>query len=479
MQHVIRIGNAAAFWGDRIAAAAELAAQEPRLDVITMDYLAEVSMSILARQRARDAQAGFPADFIEAMALLAPLLVQRRREQPDAPLRVITNAGGLAPRACAQACARVLLEHGGPACEGMRIGIVSGDDVLPLLRDSGDEDDDALKHLESGDPLATVRDRLVTANVYLGAAPIIESLRQGVDIIITGRVADPSLTVAPCIWHHRWQLHQNDRIAGATVAGHLIECGTQVTGGISTGWLDVPDLAHIGYPIAEVAGDGSCVITKPRTTGGRVTESIVKEQLLYEIGDPDAYLSPDVTASFLSLEVHDEGHDRVRVSGAKGRAAPPKLKVSATYRAGYSAAGTLTIVGRDALAKAMRCAEVVETRLRDAGAQPRRWLVECLGSGGAVPLESLRRENDADGFSEIVLRLSGADERREVVEQFARELMPLVTCGPQGVTGYAEGRPRVHEVYGYWPCLIDRARVKPIVELLEVRPAGAMREVAR
>jgi hypothetical protein len=342
----------------------------------------------------------------------------------------------------------------------MRIGIVTGDDVLPALRDNPS----GFPHLETGQPLSTVLSSLVTANAYVGASPVIDALSRGADIVITGRVADPSLTVAPAAHHFGWRTDDYDRLAGATVAGHLIECGAQVTGGISTDWLDVPNPADIGYPIAEIANDGSCVITKPPNTGGRVDQPIVKEQLVYEIGDPANYISPDATVSFLSLRLEDDGVDRVRVQGAIGRPPPKTYKVSATYRAGYRASGMLTIFGRDAVTKARRCGEIILARLRQAGFNPPRSRVECLGAGDVAP--GATTPNTA--ATEVVLRVSVYDSRREVVDRFTRELAPLVTGGPQGVTGYAEGRPAVREVFGYWPTLIDRSAVRTQVDILEV-----------
>ncbi len=448
---VLRVGNACGFWGDSPEAPARLVAQAPDLDVLTLDYLAEVSMSILAKQRRRDPKAGFPADVLAVVRSLVPAWKSGRR------LRVVTNGGGLNPRGCAEACAAILREAG----VGLKIGVVSGDDVLARFTDA--TECDVLRHFETGESLGAVRGKLVTANAYLGAGGIAEAIRGGAELVITGRVADPSLTVGPCMAHFGWTPSDFPKIAGATIAGHLIECGQQVTGGISTHWLDVPGNADIGYPIVEVAEDGSCVVTKPAGTGGEVSERTVKEQLLYEIGDPEQYLSPDATVSFLGLKLADDGADRVRVSGAIGGAAPGSYKVSATYSAGYKAAGTLSVFGRDAIAKARRCGEVVREKLRRAGCEPREFLVECLGSGDVVP--GVGRRED---LMETVLRIAAADERREVLEAFARELMPLVTGGPQGTTGYADGRPAVREVFGYWPTVIPRDWVRPAVELMEV-----------
>ena len=344
MTRPLRIANTCAFWGDSIDASARLIGQDPNVDYLTLDYLAEVSMSILAKLKARDPNAGFPNDFVEVVASLVPAW------KAGGKFKIVTNAGGLNPAGCARACAKSLMMRG---LIHLKIGIITGDDVLPLLVANPDD----FSHLESGRPLGPSIANLVTANAYVGAAPIVDALKQGADIVITGRVADPSLTVAPCIAHFGWDDSQLSAIAGATVAGHLIECGTQVTGGICTDWMSLPDNLDIGYPIAEISADGSCIITKPTGTGGAVNEQTVKEQLLYELGDPANYLSPDVIASFLTLHVENLGNDRVRVSGATGKPAPATLKVSATLRAGYRASGMLTVIGRDAALKAIRAGD--------------------------------------------------------------------------------------------------------------------------
>jgi hypothetical protein len=466
MNKPVRIGNAQAFWGDRGNAPAQILLRRPDLDYLTLDYLAEVSMSILAMQRERDPHAGYARDFVDVVRSLAPYWTSGGR------CRLITNAGGLNPRGAAEAC-RAVLEAAG--CRTLRIGVVTGDDVLDCLRTAAASSVvEDFCHLEKGTSIRTIGNRLVTANAYLGAAPIVESLADGADIVITGRVADPSLVVAACMHHFSWSEGELDRLAGATVAGHLIECGTQVTGGISTDWLDVPDPAHIGFPFVEVSDDASCIVTKPAGTGGCVIDRTVKEQLVYEIGDPDAYLSPDVTVSFLKLIVEDLGNDRVRVSGATGRPRPGKYKVSATFRDGFRSAGTLTIFGRHAVEKARRSGEVILERVRDAGFQLRETLVECLGTGacssGILGSVGVR---EADSYwrehLETVLRVAVEADSVEAAECFSREFMPLITSGPQGTTGYAEGRPRVHPVFRYWPCLIDRERATPHVETIVTR----------
>ncbi len=463
---MLTIANASAFWGDSPDAAARLVAAQPDLDFLTLDYLAEVSLSIMAIVRAKDPGAGYARDFVEVVRSLVPFY------QRGGKTRIVTNAGGLDPGACARA---VAAELRAADLSRLKIAVVSGDDVLPVLRRGCGVPPQILEplrqdaaatfsNLETGAPLSAIGDRIVTANAYLGAEPIAEALRAGADIVITGRVADPSLTVGPCLAHFGWAPTDYDRIAGATVAGHLIECGTQACGGFSTDWLDLP-LAHdIGFPIAEISADGRCVITKPRGTGGAVTAQTIKEQLLYEIGDPGNYLSPDATVSFLTLRLDDLGGDRVRVSGATGRAPPPTYKVSATYRDGFKAHGLLTIFGHDAVKKARHAGESLLRKLTERGCSFRETLVECLGTGASV--RGIASRMSDTHLVETVLRVSVAADAREPVERFTREIAPLVTCGPQGITGYATGRPKVLPIFGYWPCLIDRGLVKPTCKLL-------------
>ncbi|WP_010585057.1 acyclic terpene utilization AtuA family protein [Schlesneria paludicola] len=456
----VKIANAQAFWGDRNDAARELLERVPDLDYLTLDYLAEVSLSILAQQQVRDPSAGFPRDFIEVFGSLVPYW------QGGGRCKLITNAGGLDPHACAQACALRNAELGGPP---LRIAVVIGDAILDQLQDEEHPDAESLfRHFDTDDSFTEIRPRLITANVYLGAAPIVNALAHGADIVITGRVADPSLTLAACAFHFDWAEDDWDRWAAGTVAGHLIECGTQVTGGISTDWLSLPHPDRIGFPIIEMEEDGTFVVTKPPGTGGRVDLQTVAEQLVYEISDPERYLSPDLTVSFTGLCLQQVGPDRVRVTGARGAPPSPTYKVSATYRDGYRASGMLTIFGRDAVRKARRCGEIVLERMRAAGYVWREALVECLGTGACAG--GVLSVPEIDAFKEVVLRISIEAEDRDVVEYFTRQIIPLVTSGPQGTTGYSEGRPRVHPIVRYWPCLIDRRYVTATVDFVELSP---------
>jgi hypothetical protein len=449
MPRTITIGNAQGFWGDSVDAPARLLKQQPDLDYLTLDYLAEVSLSILALQRSRDPEVGYARDFLSVVGQIVPLWKTGNRT------RIVCNAGGLNPVACAEACAALLKEAG----VDRKIGVVTGDDVLSLIQD--DADCDTFANWETNQPIRTVMDSLMTANAYIGAIPVAEALALGADIVITGRVADPSLAVGIAQYEFDWSAADYDKLAAATIAGHLLECGTQACGGISTNWLDLPDPANIGFPIVELSEDGGLVVTKPGGAGGAVTEWTVKEQLLYEIGDPKNYLSPDCRVDFTTLHVEDLGDDRVRVYGATGSAPTGTYKVSATHRDGYWAHGTLTIFGRDAVTKAQRCGDIIFERLRQAGYEYPRKNVECLGAN-AVAAGVL----DESVGLETVLRVSVAHPEKEVVERFAKEIAPLVTSGPQGTTGYAGGRPRATPVFGYWPCLIARDRVVPKVALL-------------
>ncbi|QEG01586.1 hypothetical protein Mal15_56630 [Stieleria maiorica] len=440
MRDPVRIGNAHGFWGDRIEAAAEMLASEPELDFITLDFLAEVSLSIMAAQRERDPQAGYADDFIQVLETLVPYFQQGGR------CRMVTNAGGLNPLGCAIASQRLLQRTN---CPEKKIAVIAGDDVMTLL--TCDSNREQLRNLDTRQSIDAVEEHLLTANAYIGASPIAQALSRGADLVIAGRVADPSLTVGPCLAHFGWDPDDYNRIAGATVAGHLIECGTQVTGGISTDWLRVPESSRIGFPIAEVSQDGTCVITKPNGSGGWVNESTVKEQLLYEIGDPDAYLSPDAIVSLKSVQVRQIGADRVCISGARGLPPPPNLKVSATYHAGYWAAAQLSIIGQQAHEKACRAGAGVLQRLADAGLTFQNSCVDVIGS---------------HEFSEVVMRLAVADRSRNHVERFCRSVMPLITAGPPGTTGYAFGRPKVHSLIRYWPCLIARDQLEIEVSFL-------------
>jgi hypothetical protein len=447
MKHV-RVGNGCGFWGDN-GDAPVLLAEQGRLDYLTLEYLAELTMSILALQKQRDAQAGFASDFLDVLPRLAPQM----KQQPG--LKVITNAGGMNPMGCARR-ARDILDRAGLSCP---VGVVTGDDLMPRL-DNLLASGHALNNLDTGEPLSPLRERVVSANAYLGSGPIVEALRRGARVVVTGRVADASLTLAPAMHELGWSAQDWDRLAAGSIAGHVIECGAQATGGLWCNWSET-DLADVGYPISDISEDGSFTISKPPGSGGAVNVETVSEQLLYEVGDPAAYLTPDVTADFTSIDLTEPTPDVVLVRGARGRPATGSYKVSIAYRDGWAASGTLVIAGPGAADKARKAGEMVLARLARAGAAPRHSLVECLGAGDSLPGVLPRADPP-----EVVLRLSVRDERKAVVERFSRELAPLVTSGPPGVTGYTTGRPAVREVFAYWPALIDKGAVAASVEIL-------------
>jgi hypothetical protein len=456
----IRVGNGAGFWGDNLDAPIRLA-ERGDLDFLTLEYLAELTLSILAHQRRLNPEAGYVADFPATVARLIPIL----KAQPK--LRIVTNAGGLNPAACAREVARLL---SAADMGDEKVAWVSGDDLMPRLdelRSAGER----FRHFDTGAslPLFEVGESagLVSANVYLGAQPICEALDRGARIVITGRVADASLTVGPAMHSFKWSWTDWDKLAAASAAGHLIECGAQVTGGLLSRWQTVPDYAHIGYPIAILDSQGGCRITKPKGTGGVVNRETVTEQLLYEIGDPARYHTPDVTLDFTGADVIEAGPDLVEVVGVKGVPPPATLKVSCAYGNGFSAKGDLVVSGRDAAGKAKATGEMILDRVGQAGFPLRRKYLEVLGSGATLP----GVVSGAAELKEVVLRISVWDKDKKAVERFCREISPVITSGPPGISGYAGSRPKPRPVLSYWPTVVERDHVRPVVY---VRAAGEM-----
>lgn len=439
----IRIGNGCGFWGDNLDAPLRLA-RDGQLDYLTLEYLAELTMSILALLRQRDPTAGYATDFIDVLSRIAPIL----REQPN--LKIVTNAGGMNPVACAQAARVVLGKHG---LTHRVVEAVAGDDLLPRLDEliaGGHE----FRHLDTGESLATVRDRVVSANAYLGAKPIAAALGRGASIVVTGRVADASLVVGPCMHEFGWGWSDWQKLGVATVCGHLIECGAQATGGLWTNAPETCDYANIGYPIAEMTADGQMVITKPSGTSGAVNTETVSEQLLYEVADPAHYFTPDVVGDFTTPHLHQDGPDRVRISDCSGKPATDSYKVSIAYRDGFTATGTLVIAGPNAVAKARRSGAIILDKLNQSGIQFAHSLVEVLGAGDSLPGVLPRADPP-----EVVLRIGVRDASKNHVDRFTKELAPLVCSGLAGTTGYTTGRASVREVFAYWPSLIKKAAI--------------------
>lgn len=451
MKKTIRVGNGQGFWGDNLDAPVELL-RGGEIDYIGMDYLAEVTLSIMMRQKARNPDLGYATDFIGFIRRVLPELKARG-------VKVITNAGGLNPRACRNRIFEVARELG---VAGLRVGVVEGDDLLPHLAGMIAEGHE-LENMDSGEPLAPMVGKVMSANAYLGARPAVRALDLGADIVLCGRITDTALALAPLVHEFGWAEDDWNRLAAGTIAGHIIECGAQCTGGNFSRWWEVPDLWKVGYPIVEVGEDGVFTVTKHDGTGGMVTTETVGEQLLYEMGDPTSYITPDVTADFTSIRLRQTGKDRVEVSRIEGRPNTPTLKISATYLAGYKATGQITLSGPRAVEKAELAADIVWKRLERAGVTfpPERRESEILGAGACLPGVFPR---PAD-LPEVVLRLSARDTEIAKIERFGMEIAPLVTAGPPGVTGFAGGRPKPQEIYAYWPALLDRKVVESRIDV--------------
>lgn len=454
---IVRIASGQGFWGDDLEAPVRQVEQGP-IDYLMLDYLAEVTMSIMQKQRARDPGAGFARDFVPLMERLFPAIVEKG-------IRIVTNAGGVNPRGCAEA----VVEAGRAAgVEGRAsVGMVTGDDLMDRL-DSLLSEGHELRNMDTDEPLSTIRDRVQSANAYIGAAPILGALVKGADVIVTGRSTDTALTYAPMMHEFGWSPDDYDLVAAGVVAGHINECGAQCTGGnCMIDWWTVPDLERVGFPIIEAHPDGEFVVTKHEGSGGRVTRATVSEQIVYEMGDPTNYITPDVIADFTTIQLTDEGDDRVRVHGVRGQSATDFLKVSIAYSDGYKAVGTLTYAWPDAAAKARRAAQVLRERLDRLGLEFDDIRTELVGWDSTHGF--LAGEPPAD-LPEVQLRIGVRGQDRAAVERFTREIAPLILTGPPSVTGFAGGRPRTQEIMAYWPALIRREAVEPnlSVEVLPV-----------
>src|SRR6202165_1070984 len=454
MKPKIRIAAGQGFWGDLPDAPVRQVEGGP-IDYLMLDYLAEVTMSIMQKQKARDPKAGYARDFVPLMKRILPACVERN-------IKVTANAGGVNVEGCAAAVRGVARELG--LGGKLRIGIVTGDNILDRLDDlfaRGIQ----LRNMDTDEPLAGVRDRIQSANAYLGAWPMVEALNLGAQIVITGRATDTGLTLAPLIHEFGWAKDDWDRLAAGTIAGHIIECGAQASGGnCQYEWRSVPNLATVGFPIVEASPDGSFVITKHERTGGWVIIPSIKEQLVYEMGDPHSYITPDCVADFTTVRLEYEGRDRVRVFGIEGRPAPDTFKVSISYSAGYKAVGTLVYSWPDAYDKAWAADRILRARLDRLGVKFDQILTEFVGANATHgPLAS----KPSPDLPEVQLRVGVRSENRTAVERFTKEIAPLVLTGPPGVTGFAGGRPKVEEIVAYWPALIPKSEITPRVEVIE------------
>jgi hypothetical protein len=482
----IRIGGGGGFWGDRVDAPIKLLQEEP-LDYLMFDYLSELTMSIMAKQRARNPTSGWATDLTDWLSTGGMEALHQRG------VKLVTNAGGANPEACAAAVLEIAASIG---WTDARLAIITGDDILPRIEDllgSGQN----LAHFETGTLLHDSGRSLLSANAYLGAGPIGAALGAGADIVITGRVADPSLLVGCMLHAAGWVEHANDLnldrnipidewapdsvsepldvLAQWTIAGHLVECGAQVSGGNSTDWASIPELDNLSLPIAEVGFDGTVVITRAMQGGGRVDRRIVAEQLVYEISDPTAYITPDVVIDLSEVTLTEIRTDSVEVSNATGKPRPPELKVSASLEDGWFASASLLIPGPDAIQRARACDATLRGRLDTTDLSI---CSELIGAGITLPPGIDSSEHLVEP-TELLLRWAVVGENRDEVIQFTREVAPLVLTGPGGVSGYgARGRPR--RQLRHWPTLLDRTLVESTVrcDIIGTMDVSQVREIA-
>lgn len=438
---IIRIGGASAFWGDSSVAAAQLV-RRGQVDYLVFDYLAEVTMSILAHMRVRDPESGYAHDFVtvQMKSVLRDLAAKR--------IKVVTNAGGVNPRACAAALRKLAQDME----VEIDIAVVEGDDLMPRLEVLRP----GVRELASGAPLP---DKVLSANAYLGGFPIARALDAGAQIVITGRCVDSALSLGALIHEFGWGFEDCDRLAAGSLIGHILECGAQATGGLHTDWDKVENWPDIGYPIAECRANGDFTVTKPPGTGGLVVPAVIAEQMLYEVGDPSAYILPDVVCDFTAVTMRAEGPDRVFVTGARGRPPTGTYKVSATYPDGYRCVANLTIIGIDAAAKAQRTAEALLTRSRGI------FRALNLGDFRATDIEILGAEAvygphaRSRATREAVMKLAVQHDDRKALEIFAREISAAGTSFAPGTTGISSGRPGVQNVVRLFSFLIPKSEI--------------------
>jgi hypothetical protein len=448
----IRIASGQGFWGDLLTAPL-MQVSKGDIDYLMLDYLAEVTMSILQKQKLKNPALGYAKDLVQTCEDVLPFIASKG-------IKLITNGGGVNPEGARDAVFAVAKKLG---ITGLKIGVVTGDNILMHI-DGLIADGHAMNNMESGQPISEVKDVLLSANVYFGAKPIVEALQAGADIVITGRTTDTGLTLAPMIHEFGWSFEDWDKLASGTVAGHINECGAQASGGNFLGdWESLPDMANIGFPIIEAYPDASFIVTKHQGTGGAVTRETVSEQLMYEIGDPSEYITPDCIADFTSIHLEDLGNDRVKVYGVKGKPATPFFKVSASYEDGFVAFSSLTYSAPDAYKKAKAADGILRKRLDQLNLNFDEIRTEFIGMNACHgPIAKAIEPN------EVMMRIGVRSQDYDAVERFGKEIAPLILTGPPSVTGFAGGRPKPSSVVAYFPALLRKDTVNHSVVVTEI-----------
>jgi hypothetical protein len=454
MKNTVRVASGQGFWGDLLSAPVDQVRNGP-IDYLMLDYLAEVTMSIVQKQRQRDPNAGYARDFVTLMREILPDCVEK-------DIKVLSNAGGVNVRGCADALVETAKELG--LSGKLKVGVVTGDDIL-LRLDEFLEKGIEINNMDTGEPLSAIRDQVQAANVYLGASGLVEALGKGAQIVVGGRLTDTGLTLAPLMHEFGWTFENWDLLSAGTIAGHIIECGAQSSGGnCQYDWKNIPDLGNVGFPIVEAQPNGEFVITKHEGTGGRVSVQSIKEQLLYEMGDPKAYITPDVVADFSSIRLEQQGDDRVRVYGITGNPNTEFYKLSVAYSAGWKAVGTLVYSWPEAFEKAKAADRVLRDRIERLGLKFDVILTEFVGVSSTHG--HLAGEPSPD-IPEVQLRVGVRGQNKADVERFTKEIAPLILTGPPAVTGFAGGRPKVEEIMAYFPALIPKSLIETKVEIVE------------
>ena len=448
MDKIIKIANGQGFWGDSSQAPIDLV-ENADIDYLTMDYLAEVTLSIMQKQKNKNPNAGYARDFILFLNQTLAMIKEKN-------IKVVTNAGGVNPYECRKQILKLAKNLG----IDIKIAVISGDDIFLDLKNMVN-DGVSLNNLDNNESIDSVIDHVCSANVYIDSFNIANALRLEADIVLTGRASDPGLVLGPCIYEFDWKERDYDLLACGTVAGHIVECGAQCSGGNHSRWDQVENLSNIGYPIVSIKPDGEFTISKDSRFGGLINKFTVSEQILYELGDPENYISPDVVVDFTSINVLDVKKNEVLVTGVKGKPPTDTYKVSINYHKGYKGIGQLTISGPNAIRKAKLIEELIWSRLLKRGIDFEKKNVEFIGYNSCHK----NLDNLSEDPSEIVIRIGVMDQERDKINEFGKEIAPLITNGPPGVTGFSGGRPKAQEVIAYWPTLIEKNKIQTKVDV--------------